>query len=88
MSSWRWFFDEFALHFTGVCFGYNTLVSDMPALEVMKRTVTDQPSRDARREESCLGYPRVFLKAAGVSSSSGRSKTSRWVPRRSKAQAR
>ena len=32
--------------------------------------------------------PRVFLNAAGVRASSGRSKRSRWVPRRSKAQVR
>jgi DNA replication protein DnaC len=50
--------------------------------------VTDQPRRDARREESCPVYPRVFLKAAGVMSSSGRPKTSRCVPSRSNAQAR
>ncbi len=32
--------------------------------------------------------PRVFLNAAGVRASSGSAKTSRWVPRRSKAQVR
>ncbi len=40
--------------------------------------------RDAVAATTC--QPRVFLKAAGVIASSGSAKTSRWVPRRSKAQ--
>jgi hypothetical protein len=57
------------------------------------RNVSDQRRRVERRGRPCGAKSaaqgeRARLNAAGVMASSSRPKTSRWVPRRSKAQAR
>ena len=66
-------------------------IPDSSSLSVAMRSISDggmklEPRRDGERAEAC--QPRVCLKAAGVISSSFSPKRSRWVPRRSKAQAR